>query len=60
MTSRRYSDVEGWPLAADGYGSSLELICDSVTNFSDPNSWRASPLPTFSDPLAQYSGSPGT
>jgi len=54
-----YDDELGWEIGADGYGASLELICDSVSNISDPNNWRASQLPRTQDPFGEYSGSPG-
>jgi hypothetical protein len=45
-----YDDESPWPLAADGNGSSLEII-DPLGDPADPASWRAS---YFAD------GSPGT
>jgi hypothetical protein len=59
ISSRYSDDSENFPAAADGFGASLELVCDTVTNFSDPNSWVASPLPGRSDGLIEFSGSPG-
>jgi hypothetical protein len=39
-----YDDENGWPLAADGLGSSLEVI-DTEGNYNDPANWRASLVP---------------
>lgn len=44
-----YDDAAPWPTAADGGGSSLEVI-DTEGDYNDPLNWRASNLP---------SGSPG-
>lgn len=41
LTSVTYRDDAGWPLAADGGGSSLELI-DVTAGSSDPANWQAS------------------
>ncbi|MCA9170296.1 MAG: lamin tail domain-containing protein, partial [Planctomycetales bacterium] len=44
------TDHQGWPLRADGRGSSLELV-DPTLNPSEPTNWRAS---------SEIGGSPGT
>lgn len=36
-----YDDNNGWPMAADGTGPSLEVI-DTEGDYNDPNNWRAS------------------
>ncbi len=41
ITSVAYDDESGWPVSADGRGSSLELI-DSNRGPNDPANWRAS------------------
>ncbi|MEY2408187.1 MAG: hypothetical protein QOF48_857, partial [Verrucomicrobiota bacterium] len=50
ITSVTYSDGNGWPVAADGAGASLELI-DPFGDPDDPANWRAS---------SQPHGTPGT
>jgi hypothetical protein len=45
-----YNDENGWPLAADGQGASLEII-DVFGDPDDPANWRAS---------AAANGTPGT
>jgi hypothetical protein len=45
-----YDDEDGWPVAADGQGASLELI-DPFGNPDDPANWRASTV---------SNGTPGT
>lgn len=39
-----YNDAAPWPTAADGAGSSLEVI-NTEGDYNDPLNWRASPLP---------------
>lgn len=39
-----YDDRAPWPLAADGFGPSLEVI-DHEGNYNDPFNWRASAFP---------------
>lgn len=41
LTSVSYRDGSGWPAAADGGGSSLEMI-DVTAGSSDPANWQAS------------------
>lgn len=41
LTSVSYRDASGWPTAADGGGSSLEMI-DVAAGSSDPANWQAS------------------
>ncbi|MBK7998289.1 MAG: lamin tail domain-containing protein [Verrucomicrobia bacterium] len=41
LTSVSYRDGAGWPTAADGGGSSLEMV-DVTAGSSDPANWRAS------------------
>jgi len=57
--SMRWRDDTDFDFAADGYGSSLELMCYDAQNFSDGRNWRSSPLPTMTDPLKEFSGTPG-
>ncbi|NQT84470.1 lamin tail domain-containing protein, partial [bacterium] len=42
----RYNDVPPWPVAADGFGSSLECINPFVDN-NHPRNWRASSGSTY-------------
>lgn len=49
-----YSDRPPWPLAADGYGASLERICPAAPG-SDPANWAASEV----KPGAIGLGTPG-
>lgn len=39
-----YDDEFGWPIEADGRGSSLEVV-DTEGDYSDPLNWRASAVP---------------
>jgi hypothetical protein len=41
----KFTDRAPWPLAADGYGASLERICPSGPG-DDPDNWAASALPS--------------
>lgn len=50
---------DSWQTMADGFGSSLELICDSA-NISAKHSWKASILSLSSDPFLESPGSPGS
>jgi hypothetical protein len=50
ITSVDYDDENGWPLAADGPGYSLELL-DPLGDPDDPANWRASTI---------IGGSPGS
>ena len=54
VDSVRYRDRSPWPIAPDGYSSSLERICPSAE--SGPENWAPSPLPTN---VPQPMGSPG-
>lgn len=49
-----YSDRAPWPLAADGYGASLERICPQAPA-DDPLNWAASEA----DPQMRRVGTPG-
>lgn len=40
----QYKDKSPWPIAADGYSSSLERIC-ATAPADGPENWSASPLP---------------
>ncbi|MFT7642406.1 MAG: hypothetical protein ACI9G1_004163, partial [Pirellulaceae bacterium] len=44
-----YNDKDGWPLAADGIGGTLEIV-DTEGNYADSNNWASS---------LEYDGSPG-
>jgi hypothetical protein len=48
-----YADRSPWPLAADGYGASLERICPAASG-SDPANWQASEYKS-----RQLEGTPG-
>jgi hypothetical protein len=41
LTAVTYDDENGWPLQADGWGASLEVV-DPLANPNDPANWRAS------------------
>jgi hypothetical protein len=43
VDSVRYGSRTPWPVAADGYSSSLERICPTTKN-TGPENWSASPL----------------
>eukprot|EP01114_Cavostelium_apophysatum_P005296 TRINITY_DN1610_c0_g1_i1.p1 TRINITY_DN1610_c0_g1~~TRINITY_DN1610_c0_g1_i1.p1 ORF type:complete len:1083 (-),score=286.17 TRINITY_DN1610_c0_g1_i1:32-3280(-) len=49
---------DDWQPLTDGFGPSLELVCPSA-NVNTKANWRSSPLPTTTDPYAEYSGTPG-
>ncbi len=44
IDSVKYGDSEPWPIAPDGYSSSLERICPSAKS-NAPENWAPSPLP---------------
>ena len=50
ITQFEYRDEAGWPLRADGTGSSIVII-DTSEDYNNPDNWRAS---------AEVNGSPGT
>lgn len=51
-------DVElPWPPTADGWGSSIEMICIEH-NPSDPRNWQGSLLPEVYEPALNLSGTP--
>jgi hypothetical protein len=55
VDSLRYQSRSPWPVAADGYSSSLERICPAVNN-RGPENWAPSPLAAGSP---KPSGTPG-
>ncbi len=44
VTAVNYDDANGWPLAADGGGASLEVV-DPLGDPNSPANWRASSVP---------------
>src|SRR5882672_4123028 len=55
VDSVRYGSRAPWPLAADGYSSSLERICPTATG-DGPENWAPSPL---TDGTRKSAGTPG-
>src|SRR5947199_346597 len=51
----RYGSRAPWPLAADGYSSSLERICPTAPG-DGPDNWAPSPLP---EGTRKPAGTPG-
>src|SRR5207244_479583 len=51
----RYKTRTPWPLASDGYSSSLERICPTAPG-DVPENWAPSPLPTA---MRKPTGTPG-
>ena len=43
--SVKYDDHGDWPVLADGYGSSLELVCQKAAVQNSATAWAASPVP---------------
>ena len=50
MADFTYDDEDGWPLRADGHGSSLEVV-DVNADYNDSFNWRSSP---------EFNGTPGS
>jgi len=58
VTSLKY-DVEGdWSVLANGFGSSLELLCRDEKRLNDPIVWGATTVPERSDTHVEYGGTP--